>query len=269
MNEQDTGKKRVNTKDQYYTKPCVARECIQSIKDTIKDHKSYQWIEPSCGNGSFLTKECIALDIDPKHEKVLKQDFLEYTPSIEKPILIYGNPPFGKQSSLAKKFIKHSASFASVSVIAFILPRSFVKPSMNKAFPKHFHCLFTKELEKDSFEVNGEAYDVPCIFQIWQKCDEERVKDIFEEPVGFTYVKQTDPYDISVRRVGINAGTTLLKGKKVSAQSHYFIKLNDITKKDKIVTEMNEHTFPSNTVGPRSLSKGEINVVLNLFILKE
>lgn len=263
MSNQDTGKKRVNTKDQFYTKSSVAKECIEFIQDIIKDHTTYQWIEPSAGNGSFLTKKCIALDIDPKHKKVLKQDFLEYTPSIDKPILIYGNPPFGKQSSVAKKFIKHASTFASVSVIAFILPRSFVKPSMSKAFPKNFHCLFTKELEKDSFEVNGESYDVPCIFQIWQKKDEIRVEESIEEPVGFTYVKQTDSYDVSVRRVGVNAGTTILKGKKVSAQSHYFIKLNDVNKKDKIVIDMNAHTFPSNTVGPRSLSKGEINVVLN------
>jgi len=267
MNKQDTGKKRVNTKDQYYTKDSIAKDCIQSIKDIIKDNTIYQWIEPSAGNGSFLIKKCIALDIDPKHKNILKQDFLEYNPSIEKPILIYGNPPFGKQSSVAKKYIKHASSFASV--IAFILPRSFVKPSMSKAFPKNFHCLYTKELEKDSFEVNGEPYDVPCIFQIWQKKDEERVDESIEGPVGFTYVKQTDSYDISVRRVGVNAGTTLLKGKKVSYQSHYFIKLNDVNKKDKIVIDMNAHTFPSNTVGPRSLSKGEINVVLNELLLKE
>jgi hypothetical protein len=266
MNKQDTGKKRVNTKDQFYTKLSVARECIQSIKDTIEKHKMYQWIEPSAGNGSFLIENCIALDIDPKHKNILKQDFLEYKPSIEKPILIYGNPPFGKQSSVAKKFIKHAATFASI--IAFILPRSFVKPSMNKAFPKNFHCLFTKELEKDSFEVNEESYDVPCIFQIWQKSDkgETRLEEYSEEPVGFTYVKQSDSYDLSVRRVGINAGTTLVKGKKVSPQSHYFIKLEDVNKKDKIVIDMNAHTFPSNTVGPRSLSKGEINLVLNKII---
>jgi len=267
MNKQDTGKKRVNTKDQFYTKHCVAKECIESMKEVIKNHTSYQWIEPSAGNGSFLRKNSIALDIDPKHKNILKQDFLEYTPSMDKPILIYGNPPFGKQSSVAKKFIKHSATFASV--IAFILPRSFVKPSMSKAFPKHFHCLFTKELEKDSFEVNGEPYDVPCIFQIWQKSEKERVDESIEEPVGFTYVKQNDSYDVSVRRVGVNAGTTILKGKKVSAQSHYFIKLDDVTKKDKIVIDMNTHIFPSNTVGPRSLSKSEINVVLNQLLLKE
>jgi hypothetical protein len=30
-----------------------------------------------------------------------------------------------------------------------------------------------------------------------------------------------------------------------------------------IMSKINSHTFPSNTVGPRSLTKCEINVVLN------
>jgi hypothetical protein len=33
-----------------------------------------------------------------------------------------------------------------------------------------------------------------------------------------------------------------------------------------IIEKINKHTFPSNTVGPRSLSKSEVNVVLNQII---
>jgi hypothetical protein len=35
-----------------------------------------------------------------------------------------------------------------------------------------------------------------------------------------------------------------------------------------IIEKVNQHTFPSNTVGPRSLSKSEANEVLNE-VLKE
>ena len=258
---QDTGKCRTNLKDQFYTKASVAKECIKTIKEQIKDYSKYQWLEPSAGNGAFLTRGCIALDIEPKHKRVIKQDFLEYTPSGEKPILTYGNPPFGKQSSLAKSFIKHAASFSSI--IALILPRSFVKPSMSRAFPNQFHCIYTKELEKDSFEVNSSSYDVPCVFQIWIKKDIDRNESPKLEPTGFTYVKSVESSDITIRRVGINAGTTLIKGKKVSPQSHYFIKLDDIEKIGSVIEKMNKHIFPSNTVGPRSLSKGEVNSILN------
>jgi hypothetical protein len=262
--KQDTGKHRKNTNDMYYTKKDVAKQCIEIIKENIQDSETYQWVEPSAGNGAFILDGCVALDIEPKHKNIIKQDFLTYVPKFEKKILIYGNPPFGKQSSTAKKFIKHATSFADV--VAFILPRSFVKPSMNNVFSNYFHCTHSKELEKDSFEVNETSYDVPCVFQIWVKKDTERNKELKVEPLGFSYVKHTDSYDLTIRRVGVKAGTAKEKSEKVSPQSHYFIKLTSVEELVEIVKKINAHTFPSNTVGPRSLSKHEINLVLNSFL---
>ena len=262
--KQDTGKYRKNTNDMYYTKKDVAKKCIQTIRDLIQDSDSYQWIEPSAGSGAFFLDGCIALDVEPKRETILKQDFLTYIPKFDKKILIYGNPPFGKQSSTAKKFIKHATSFADV--VAFILPRSFVKPSMNNVFPNSFHCSHSEEIEKDSFEVNERSYDVPCVFQIWVKKETERDKEIRVEPLGFVYVKNRDAYDLTVRRVGVNAGTAKIKSEKVSVQSHYFIKLDDLEKREALIEKINNHQFPTNTVGPRSLSKNEISSVLNRFI---
>ena len=46
-------------------------------------------------------------------------------------IHVIGNPPFGRQSSLAIKFIKKSCSFSDT--ISFILPKSFKKDSMKKS----------------------------------------------------------------------------------------------------------------------------------------
>lgn len=259
--KQDTGKFRKNTNDMYYTKKDVAKHCIEIIKQQIEHSETYEWIEPSAGNGAFLVEGCIALDIEPKNTNIKKEDFLKYVPETTKKILIYGNPPFGKQSSLAKKFIKHASSFSDV--IAFILPRSFVKPSMNNVFPEQFHCIYSKEIDNNSFEVNETSYDVPCVFQIWMKKDTARDKELKIEPLGFNYVKNTASYDLTIRRVGVNAGTAKDKSIKVSAQSHYFIKLDDLSKKEDLLVAINNHTFPSNTVGPRSLSKNEINVVLN------
>jgi hypothetical protein len=112
--KQDTGKHRKNTNDMYYTKEEVAKECINNIKKEIEDSEMYQWFEPSAGNGVFLLDGCVGLDIEPKHKNIIKQDFLTYVPKFDKKILVYGNPPFGKQSSLAKKFIKnHKEKFHS------------------------------------------------------------------------------------------------------------------------------------------------------------
>ena len=266
---QDTGKFRTNTKDQYYTKASVAKACVDSIVALCPESLEYQWVEPSAGNAVFLKVvppgiNTLGIDLDPKDPVILKGDFLTWEPIGQSKKVYFGNPPFGKQGSLAKAFIQHSAARAA-EVIAFILPKSFSKPSMYRAFPMNFHCIHMVDLEKEAFEVNGEAYDVPCIFQIWQRKTVDRPKSEPVKEVGYQYVKPDQVYHVAFRRVGGLAGKCYREGSAIfSPQSHYFIKLDDQYIKDipNILDRVNKHVFPSNTVGPRSLSKGEANEVL-------
>ena len=159
----------------------MAKKCIDCIIEVLppKVTADYLWVEPSAGNGVFLhnlppTCERIGLDIDPKADDILQQDYLKWTPPTNKEIIVFGNPPFGRQSSLVKAFIAKSCLFSKV--IAFILPKSFTKPSMSKAFDLKFHLIYTMDLKKDSFVINGSKYDVPCVFQIWQKQDSRPYK---------------------------------------------------------------------------------------------
>jgi hypothetical protein len=231
--------------------------------------REYLWVEPSAGNGVFLRSlpssfDAIGLDIDPKAKGILSHDYLTWSPPSQKNMIVFGNPPFGKQSSLAKAFISKSCTFATV--VAFILPKSFMKPSMVRAFDRTFHRLQSTELEKESFIVNGSPYDVPCVFQIWQKRETDRTVEEKIEPRGFDYVKSHEPYHIAFRRVGGLAGKCYKNdGSAFSAQSHYFLTFHEeaIDHMDMITERINQHTFPSNTVGPRSLSKSEANGVIN------
>lgn len=269
-------------KDQFYTKRDVAETCVKRIIETLPWTlaQSTLWIEPSAGSGAFLNhapqnkQPTIALDLDPQHPSVTKQDFLEYTlPLRPLPIqqkrIFFGNPPFGRQGSLSKKFVQHCIheGGAGADAIAFILPRSAQKPSMYSYIPRTYHLVFQEELPKNSFEVNKEDYDVPCVFQIWEKKETLRPEERPESPSGFEYVKRTDSYDLAIRRVGGLAGKTYTRQENPapSIQSHNFLKFADALKpklKD-IQAAINSHTFPSNTTGPRSLSKPEINAVIN------
>jgi hypothetical protein len=275
MEQQDTGKFRKNTKDQYYTKSATAKRCIETILALLPETAVYQWIEPSAGAGVFLNNlppafEKIGVDLEPKSPNIQQGDFLKWVPPISADgRIFFGNPPFGKQSSLAKSFIKRAAQYSNV--IAFILPRSFVKPSMSNAFPLEFHCIHSEELEKNAFEVNGVEYDVPCVFQIWQKKSVNRAVAVAAKEDGFEYVKPGQPFHIAFKRVGGLAGKCSLDTTPdYNPQYHHFLKLGDehLPNIKNIVDAINAHTFPSNTVGPRSLSKSEINEVLNR-ILKE
>jgi hypothetical protein len=278
---QDTGKFR-DTKDQFYTKRAIAELCVKSIYDTLwwASEQETIWVEPSAGAGAFLgigplvgrggPSTVIAIDKEPKHEGIVRGDFLTWeapTDFSEKPLIFFGNPPFGRQGSIAKKFLEHCCS-KGADALAFILPRSFMKPSMYGCIPAEFHLLHQSELPKNSFEVNKKDYDVPCVFQIWERHATPRPQAEKTEAVGFKYVKPASPYDLAFRRVGGLAGQTYTPTElsAPSVQAHHFLKFPVGTDIKEIQKKINSHTFPSNTTGPRSLSKGEINAAINSFI---
>jgi hypothetical protein len=88
-----------------------------------------------------------------------------------------------------------------------------------------FHHIFEIDLPDNSFLVNGETHDVPCILQIWMK--RSYIRDTVEqiEPLNFRFVKKIENPDISFRRVGVNAGTIDTECDSKSIQSHYFINI--------------------------------------------
>jgi hypothetical protein len=271
---QDTGKFRLKTLDKFYTKPSVALHCISLIKSTISSTNDLQWIEPAAGSGAFLhgVDDVVALDLEPASDRVTAADFLTWTPPLSsRRFLFYGNPPFGRQGSLAKAFIQRACSFEGTEAVAFILPRSFQKPSMSRAFPLQFHCLVSEELDPCSFEVNGSPYAVPCVFQIWIRRAVDRIQAEPEESAGFSYVKQAAVHHLVIRRVGVNAGnSSVASSQPKSVQSHYFVCLDPafVAHAEAIASALTAHEFPSNTTGPRSLSKGEVTAVLNGLLLE-
>jgi len=276
INEQKTGLKR-NTIDKYYTKNTVVEQCIVSIQKHIKILKDDLIIEPSAGNGSFieriksLSPNCRFYDLEPENEEITKQDFLEFDYSelkkTYKNIHIIGNPPFGRQSSLAIKFIKKCCEFSTS--ISFILPKSFKKDSMKKYFLNNFHLIYEIDLADNSFLVNNVECNVPCVFQIWQYKDEIREQINKIEPINFTFVEKSGNPDISFRRVGVNAGTISKEIDDKSAQSHYFIKFTNGSIKtiDTNIEKLKSIKFDfNNTVGPKSISKPELINEFNKYL---
>lgn len=264
-----TGLKR-NIIDKYYTKPEIAKKCVGQFNEFISPTTADIIIEPSAGGGAFieplrtLSAQLYLYDLQPDHPDIITQNWLDWFPknesSISSPhplIHIIGNPPFGRQSSMAIQFIKHSAIFAQT--IAFILPKSFKKDSMKKAFPVLFHLVFEEDIPENSFVIDGKEYDVPCVYQIWQKKDHPRLQEKKTQPIGFEFVKKNQSPDISFRRVGVNAGVIDKVIETKSEQSHYFIKFTNKKSLDENLLSLSKIIFQfNNTVGPRSISKPEL-----------
>ena len=280
---QTKGLKR-NTIDKYYTKPNVVNNCIELIKTHLTITKDDLIIEPSAGDGAFilpikqLTNHFKFYDLEPEHNDIIQQNFLDFDYTQFKKdynkIHIIGNPPFGRQSSSAIKFIKKCCEFANS--ISFILPKSFKKNSMKKRFTKNYHLIHEIDLLDNSFLVNGNESNVPCVFQIWEY-NQTTPRSIITklEPIDFEFVKKNDTPDISFRRVGVNAGTIMHAIDNKSEQSHYFIKFtnknennNENNELDETIEKLKNIKFDfNNTVGPKSISKQELILEFNKLLI--
>ena len=264
MTHQKKGLSR-NTIDKFYTNAETVEKIIDIVTKSVNiNYNSDTIIEPSAGNGAFirnikkLAKNTVFIDIEPENSQITKADFLKYSPvKSESRIHVIGNPPFGRQSSLAIKFIKHACGFADT--VAFILPKSFKKDSMRRFIPLNFHTIAEFDVPKNSFTVNGETHDVTCVFQVWEKRDVLREVPKHEEPVKFKFVKHDENPDISFRRVGVNAGMVDTTIENKSPQSHYFIKL-EVPVTDELISLLNtiDYKNKSDTVGAKSISKDEM-----------
>jgi len=108
--------------DKYYTDKKLAKHCIDTFWRTC--FGVTEIIEPSAGNGAFSLQmpNCIAYDLEPEHESIIKQDFLKLDLPYKQGRAFIGNPPFGTRNTLSVKFFKHACKMADM--IGFILPVS-------------------------------------------------------------------------------------------------------------------------------------------------
>jgi len=108
--------------DKFYTPQETVAKCIKLFTYTFKDITEI--IEPSAGNGAFSLQisNCIAYDIEPEHESIIKQDFLKLDLPYKKGRAIIGNPPFGDRNNLARSFYKKACGISDM--IGFVLPIS-------------------------------------------------------------------------------------------------------------------------------------------------
>lgn len=154
--------------DKFYTQEHVAKQCFEFLHSQLNISENAIYLEPSAGAGSFinLLSHYIALDIAPEDDRIKKQDYLKYEADKENFITI-GNPPFGNRSKLAIDFFNKAATMSDV--IAFIVPVSFMKWSVQKNLSSNFALYNYLYLEPESFTSNGKPYSVRTVFQIWVK----------------------------------------------------------------------------------------------------
>ena len=246
-----------NILDQFYTNSDVVDSCISTIN--FGDYDVI--IEPSAGDGAFynkITGEKIGIDLEPRMDGLIQQNYLEFDRFIftDKKILVIGNPPFGKNSSLAVDFFNQSARFADT--IAFILPKTFRKTSIINRLPERFNLVLEEILPNNSFHLlDGTIYDVPCVWQIWRRGNIRPTIEVETTHPDFEFVKNKEDADFLFQRVGGKAGWTHKNFEK-SWKSHFYIRADDNVYQIMKSLEWDKDSPKFDTAGNPSISKNEL-----------
>lgn len=252
--------------DQFYTDPALARDLVARLRAHLGDRLAQaRWMEPSAGDGAFLSAlpaDAVALDIAPQNPRVITANFLTYVPPHHPNWIVVGNPPFGKNSTLAIQFFNQAATFAQV--IAFIVPRTFQKTSAQRRLSAHFHLEVEVEVPQDAFIFEGQSVHVPCVFQIWGRQAIPRATQLL--PIthpDFSYTTR-ERADFAFQRVGARAGTIKDAGpdrRGLSTPSHHFIRVVDRHRVSEIRARfeaLDWNDIKHRTAGNPSIAKTEI-----------
>ncbi len=271
-----------NNLDKFYTNPDIVDLCLQELSEHCILDMFTAIIEPSAGCGNFLDKlpkrNTIALDIEPDRNDIVKQDFLTYNlPEYYDHddvggVLVIGNPPFGKNSSLAVKFFNHAAEINGVNVIAFIVPRTFRKISIQNRLNLNFKILsdFDIPMNPCSFTPKMNA---KCCFQIYGRIIEgQQQRSITKLPTThpdfefLSYNKDdagqpTPPSgaDFAIRAYGGKCGEIIMGNlMELRPKSYHFIKSN--IGLSLLVDTFNslDYSLSENTARQNSLGRAEL-----------
>jgi len=185
-NKQSYANTRTTGKEQYYTNPEVVDLCMAEVQKHI-DLTNRTILEPCGGTGEFINgfiragipiNNIISFDIEPKHNLVKKANYLETDMSEHKNLISITNPPFGRMSSLAKKFFQHAATHCEY--ICYLIPKSWRKWSTMNSLDENYHLVTDIEMPKNCFYLPGQQETkkgvLNTIFQIWQRKTTPRVK---------------------------------------------------------------------------------------------
>lgn len=267
--------------DKFYTIPNYAKRCIDTVF-TIRAKEEFDLIiEPSAGNGSFFNQldfeDKVGIDISPENENIIKMDFFDYKPPTNKKnILVIGNPPFGKISSMAIKFFNQSAKWANI--IAFIIPKTFRRTSIQNKLNRDFHLIYDQDVPDKPCCFTPKMM-VKCCFQIWEKREEQRVfvdlptihndweflsfgpKDSNGQPTP------PDNADFAIRAYGGKIGEIKKTGLNIlRPKSWHWIKSNIDQKQLISIFNQLDYSISLNTARQNSLGKGDLVKLYNDFI---
>ena len=228
------GNRRVTGKEQFYTPPETAEWVLAKVLKFVPQPKKVTWLEPSAGAGAFIDalyghgiKDVLAVDIEPHHRAVKKQDFLTWK-APHTGIIAIGNPPFGRNNALSIPFFNHCAEFCDV--IAFIVPRSWRKWSVTNRLSMNFELKADYDLHINYVDSQGnDVYaknNLKTCLQIWVRTQKPR-KPVVIPPTELAVKSTPAQADIAMRVFGYGCGNVYTEFDRKPNTTMIFLKVKN------------------------------------------
>jgi hypothetical protein len=167
--------------------------------------------------------------------------------------VIVGNPPYGKNASLAVKFLNKAVELTDN--ISYVLPRTFRKPSVLNRIDEHLHLVEDVDTPNETF-----GGTIITCRQKWEKREEkrDRIRTYTQHP-DLNFVSKAES-NVFVGRVGAGpAGKVLTADYDHLTEQHYFLQVTDTVKERLIeIQDTLRQLARAATVGTPSLSKHEL-----------
>jgi hypothetical protein len=153
-------------RSQHFTDRREAKRLYELTLRVIDEYgiKFECWLEPSAGDGAFFdllpVDRRLGIDIESRRPDIIQADFLtfdNFAPGVT--YVGIGNPPYGENGAV--KFFNHCADHCSL--IAFVVPLSFLRPHAINQLDRRFHLLH------EEVAPRGAAF--ATVFQIWVRSD--------------------------------------------------------------------------------------------------
>jgi predicted RNA methylase len=180
-------------------------------------------------------------------------DFLQWQPEMKFDVIV-GNPPYGKNASLAVKFLNKAVELTDD--IRYVLPRSFRKPSIFNRIDRNLHLVSDEDTPDETFGGN-----IITCYQKWEVREDER--ELIETQTShpdFKFVKREDG-EMFIGRAGAGpSGKVLTSNFKHYATSHFFLIPKNEEVKERLVSlePKFRKAARASVVGMPNLSKNEL-----------
>jgi len=266
------GNSRVTGKEQYYTPASVATTILSRVVDIIDSPKNFTFLEPAGGTGAFINaateygfRSIVSFDIEPLHQLVRRGSFLDQDLD-DLPYVTVSNPPFGRNNALSIPFFNKAAEHSAL--IAFIVPRSWRKWSVQNKLDQHFELMGDDDLDIDYVDADGSLITAnnnlrTCV-QYWKRSESLRPRTYIKD-MGVIERCKFPEADASLTLFGYGCGTVRTDFPRKANTTQMFLKLKHPQALEAL-RAVNFSRFSMNTAYTEALSIQEINFLLNEYI---